>query len=495
MTVRGAYHHEFIRRLEAIPMHGLGLSVDIHSPAVGNLRRSLQERHLLPGYLEVFRTTTMALKNTMKDIGDGFLAYHGEGLWVTQPEVTETRAFQQAFTETVQHLQMLQSAWSNHECATKFLAGHYFGTYLPPLYTRPSAEIVGGNIRQIQSLLDQRCTLANGSTPLALLEMPPLTYFVAGTLSLPSFFRIVCDQSTCGLVLDVGHLWTVFRYSVAHRTQSLAQFVSTFLDEFPMERVVEIHVAGLDLHDSRGSHTSIPSGHPSEAALPPWIDAHGAPIPPVLFEMLDQILSHPRLTNLKGLALEVDTKPVELIVAEFAEFSQRYNSALPRIPMTDGISFGAETSSLPDEQRSAATKQVLKEAYDQYLRVLTGKAEPVGPEWEQSTAYGEELDRYRAGYLPHEILHWGGELEDMFVESCRRLRERGLSLEGFVTFWFRESRPSAESYDFFLLKVERFVEFVREVAPDLRSMVEREAREIRVAYRSVNEPTVSVEVW
>lgn len=494
MTVRGAYHHEFIRRLVAIPTHGLGLSVDIHSPAVGHLRRSLQERHLLPGYLEVFRATTTALKNTMKEAGDGLLAYHGEGLWVTQPEVTETMAFQQAFTETIQHLQVLQSAWLNHECATKFLAGHYFGTYLPPLYTRSSAEIVGENIRQIQSLLDQQCGLPNGNTPLVLLEMPPLTYFVAGTLSLPSFFRIVCDQSSCGLVLDVGHLWTVFRYSWAGRTQTLAQFVHTFLDEFPMERVVEIHVAGLDLHDSSGSTISIPSSHSSEAVFPAWIDAHGAPIPAVLFEMLDQILSHPRLTNLKGLALEVDTKSVELIVEEFAEFSRRYTSVFPRIAMTNKGSFGTEADSLPEGESPTMTRQDVKDAYDHYVRVLTGKAEPVGSEWEESTAYGEELDRYRAEYLPHEILHWGGDLEDMFVESCRRLRERGLSLEGFVSFWFRESRPSAESYDFFLLKVERFVEFVCEVAPDLRSMVEGEAHELRVAYRSVNEPTVPAEV-
>jgi uncharacterized protein len=494
MTVRGGVHHEFIRRLEAIPTHGLGLSVDVHSPAVGSLRRSLRDRHLLPGYLEVFRTTTIALQNAMKDVGDGLLAYHGEGLWVTQPEVTKTRAFQQAFTETVQQLQVLQSAWLNHECATKFLAGHYFGTYLPPLYTRSSADIVSENIRQIQSLLDQRCQLVNGHTPLLLLEMPPLTYFVAGTLSLPSFFRIVCNQSTCGLVLDVGHLWTVFRYSWARRTQSLAQFVSTFLDEFPMERVVEIHVAGLDVHDSSGSSISIPSGHPSEAALPTWIDAHGAPIPSVLFEMLDQILSHPRLINLKGLALEVDTKPVELIIEEFAEFSQRYNSAVPRIPMTNDSSFSTEASSSPEAHSSMTTKQVLKNAYDQYARVLTGKAEPVEAEWKQFSAYAEELDRYRTGYLPHEILHWGGELEDMFVESYRRLRERGVSLEGFVTFWFREPRPSSGPYDFFLLKVERFVEFVCEVAPDLQSMVEREARELRLAYRSVNEPAVPAEV-
>ena len=494
MTSRGWFHHEFLRRLEAIPRHGLGLSVDIHAPALASLRGALQERHLPLGYLEVFRTTSMALKNLKKDLSDELLAYHGEGLWVTQPEVTETRSFHAALKETVEQLSILQSSWLNHECATKVLAGHYFGTYLPPLYTRSSAEIVSENIREIQSFLDQQCALDNGSTPLVLLEMPPLTYFVAGTLSLPSFFRIICEQSSCGLVLDVGHLWTVFRYSRASRSESLVQFVSMFLDEFPMERVVEIHVAGLAIHVSTEPHFSIPAGRTTEDVLPVWIDAHEAPIPPVLFEMLDLILSHPRLISLKGLALEVDTKPVGLIVEEFAEFSRCYASVFNRTSMADKSALTIEAGSFHEGQSSTGTRQDLSHAYDQYVRVLTGKAEPVGPEWKQPSAYEEEVDRYRTGYLTHEILHWGGDLEDMFVESCRRLKETGVSLDGFVIFWFREPRPLSEAYDFFLLKVERFVEFVHEVAPELQSTVDREAGELRLAYQSVNESPVVAKV-
>ncbi|MGE3488108.1 MAG: DUF692 family multinuclear iron-containing protein [Nitrospira sp.] len=490
MTIRGWCHHDFLRRLEAIPRHGLGLSVDIHTPALESLRGALQERHLPLSYLEVFRTTSRALKNMKKGLGDELVAYHGEGLWVTQPDVTETKAFQAALQETVEHLSILQSPWLNHECATKVLAGHYFGTYLPPLYTQSSAEIVSENIRGIQRLLDQHCALENGSTPLLLLEMPPLTYFVAGTLSLPSFFRIVCEQSSCGLVLDVGHLWTVFRYSRASQTQSLVQFVRAFLDEFPMERVVEIHVAGLAIHGSTEPHFSIRAGHTNDDVLPAWIDAHEAPIPSVLFEMLDQILNHPQLISLKGLALEVDTKPIGLIVEEFAEFSRCYASVFNCLPMADKSSLTTEAGLFHEDQTSIRNGQDLSDAYHQYVRVLTGKAEPMGPEWKQPWAYGEELGRYRASYLPHEILHWGGELEDMFVESCRRLKEKEMSLDGFVTFWFREPRPLSEAYDFFLLKVERFVEFVREVAPELQSTVNREASELRLAYRFVNESHV-----
>ncbi|HWF60335.1 MAG TPA: DUF692 family protein [Nitrospira sp.] len=490
MVSSGLYHREFIRRLETIPVHGLGLSVDIHAPDLASLRRSLQERQVPPTYLEVFRTTHMALVSTRKEAGDGLLTYHGEGLWVTQPEMVDSTAFVQEISEAADHLLLLQSAWLNHECATKYLAGYHYGTYLPPLYTPLSAKVVADNTRLIQHLLDQQCRLANGSTPLVLLEMPPLTYFVAGTMSIPRFFRVISEQASCGLVLDVGHLWTVFRYSGAHLDMSLTRFVEEFLNEFPMDRVVEIHVAGLAVHESHRILDSRLKGGRGDDALPAWIDAHAAPIPTVLFEMLDQILCHPQLTSLKGLALEVDTKPVELIVDEFAQFSRNYGSLFSRLSNAEQAVLNFDACSLSEEPRSISDKHTLGVAYDRYARVLAGKTELAGTEWSQDQASIQGLDLYRSVYLPYEILHWGGKVEDMFVESCRRLKARDVSLDGFVVFWFREPRSLSGTYDFFLLKVEQFVEFVREVAPELRGIAEREAKELRCAYRFANEPGV-----
>ena len=490
MASSGPYHREFIRRLGTIPVHGLGLSVDIHAPDLASLRRSLQERQVPPAYLEVFRTTSMALASTRKEVGDSLLTYHGEGLWVTQPEMADSTAFRQEISEAAEQLIILQSAWLNHECATKYLAGYHYGTYLPPLYTLLSANVVADNTRLIQRLLDQQCRLANGSTPLVLLEMPPLTYFVAGTMSIPSFFQVVSEQAPCGLVLDVGHLWTVFRYSDAHRTMSLTRFIEAFLNEFPMDRVVEIHVAGLAIHESHRALASQLRGGMGGDALSAWIDAHAAPIPAVLFEMLDQILCHPQLTSLKGLALEVDTKPVDLIVDEFAEFSRRYRALFRRLSNSEQVVPDCEAHALSEGLMSTSSTQSLTEAYDRYARVVAGTMEPAGAEWSQDTANIQELDLYRSVYLPYEILHWGGKVEDMFVESCRRLRERDVLLDGFVAFWFREPRTLVGTYDFFLLKVDRFVEFVQEVVPELHSIAEREAEDLRRAYRFANEPGV-----
>ena len=132
---------------------------------------------------------------------------------------------------------------------------------------------------------------------------------------MPQYFRLVTERTPCGLVLDIGHLWTVYRYAAAKRPASLEKFIDQFLDAFPMERVIEIHIAGLAMHEADAS---------SQEAHPPWIDAHAAPIPSVLWTILERVLSHPRLWNLRGVALEVDTKPAQLIVEEFGQALTRF---------------------------------------------------------------------------------------------------------------------------------------------------------------------------
>jgi len=93
-------------------------------------------------------------------------------------------------------------------------------------------------------------------------------------------------------------------------------------------------------------------------------------------------------------------------------------------------------------------------------------------------------------YLPYEIRHWGGDLEAMFPKSCRQLSERAVPLSAFVAFWFREPRPLAHAYDFFLLKIERFLEFIHEAEPELDVTAEAEAGELRHAYSQANEPAI-----
>jgi len=475
---------DFQRRLREIPPQGMGLSVDVYSPDLFDLVNKLKERGLEPGYLEVFKATTTALTAVRRAVPDMALAYHGEGLWITQPDVQESPFFQQDVSEMVTQLNSMQSLWLNHECATKQMAGYSFGTYLPPLFTRLSAEVVAANIATVQQAMDRQGHRADGTAPLFLLEMPPLTYFSAGTIPIPQFFRLITALAPCGLVLDIGHLWTVYRYTAACRRISLDRFVQQFLDEFPLERVVEIHVAGLACHESVDEPKT-------GEGLPEWIDAHAAPIPSILFNMLEQVLAHSNLVSLRGVALEVDTKPIAMIVEEYAATVRRFS---PLVQQT--MSRGTDVEQLMGLRlRSASVekpmcqshRQQLRDDYARYAQIISGHAPVTGPEWQDVAAEATGVTRYRTSYMPHEILHWGGDLAEMFPQTCRALVERGICLTEFVTFWFRSPRPLTRSYDFFLLKIERFLEFVTECAPDVRGCVQQECDMLRQAYAQVNE--------
>ena len=474
---------DFQRRLRNIPPLGMGLSVDVYSPNLFELVNELRVRGLQAGYLEVFKATTTALTAVRQAVPDMPLAYHGEGLWITQPDVQASPFFQQDVGETVAQLNSIESLWLNHECAMKQMAGYSFGTYVPPLYTRLSAEVVAENIAMVQQAVDRQGRRADGTSPLFLLEMPPLTYFSAGTIPIPHFFRLITALVPCGLVLDIGHLWTAYRYTAASRRISLGRFVGAFLDEFPLERVVELHVAGLACHESAGERKG-------GEGLPEWIDAHAAPIPSVLFAMLEQVLAHSNLVSLRAVALEVDTKPIEIIVEEYAEavrcFSLFVQQTMARGTVIEPMGLQPCSASV-QEPVCQPDRQQLRDDYMRYAQIISGQAPMTGLEWEEVASEATGVTRYRESYLPHEILHWGGDLEEMFPQTCRALAERGIVLTEFVTFWFRSPRPLTHSYDFFLLKIERFLEFVTECAPNARVCVQQECDMLRLAYAQANE--------
>lgn len=485
---------EFTQRANGLATHGIGLSVDVYSPDLMHLVRSLKQENLQPGYLEVFKATTSAMQWVRRQLPDMKLPYHGEGLWVTQPDFPRSYSGTQGVAEACAQILALRSAWLNHECATKQMAGSSFGTYLPPLYTDLSARMTAQNLAFLQEQVDEHARRHGTDPALVLLEMPPLTYFGCGSLVIPAFFRAVTDRVACGLVLDIGHLWTVYRYTGAWGRQTLEAFAADFLDAFPMERVIEIHVAGLAEFTAQRVEQHLVDAQ----ALPYWIDAHGAPIPEVLFDLLAQVLAHPRLMALKGVALEVDTKPVDRIVAEFRRFSDRFEATVNRVQQAGtahSLQPGADQRTGTQQPLAMAEQAALRDQYQAYVRfVTTGEPLPVSEHLSLLGGSLDDLNRYREIYLPHEVLHWGGELHDMFPRTCSALAAAHLPLERFVSFWFSRPKTDEQDYDFFLLKIDRFVEFVTQECPSATVIVSEEAEEMRTAYRAANEPAESAGV-
>ena len=473
---------QFRQRAALIPKFGLGLSVDVYSPDLWELMNRLDAVSARPAYLEIFRAPVTVLKAVRQSFADVPLAYHGEGLWLTQPEFRRTPLLEQELDDVASELNALGSPWLNHECATKQMGGYSFGTYLPPLYTPESASLVAENIGFLQQRLDRDCRPADAVGPLFLLEMPPLTYFMAGTLNVAEYFRLITDRTPCGLVLDIGHLWTVYRYSAARKRSSLEEFVDRFLDAFPMERIIEIHIAGLAVHESDTS------AHEQDRD-PEWIDAHAADIPDVSWGILEQVVAHPRLRHLRAVALEVDTKPPERIVDEFRRAVTLVWPAIDRAlnvepPVSDSC---LETLDCVGPAFLCELDRSRLEAdYAGYAQIASGQRPPAGSSWAAVAENPSGLQRYIRDYLPHEILRWGGDIPAMFPATCNALAEKGIALEQFVPWWVRRSRPADRPYDFFLLKIDRFLEFVAERAPVLSDLGRSEAATLRAAYEDAN---------
>jgi uncharacterized protein (UPF0276 family) len=162
---------------------------------------------------------------------------------------------------------------------------------LPPILTDESARAVGDSVRALEAATGLR----------VLPENPPGDVFV-GPLHVLDFFARVADRSGGGLLLDCAHL-AIFQRARRHAP-------TTGLDGFPLDRVIELHVAGGVEIDVDG--------------YPLVDDAHGpAPLPDT-WEIVEAVL--PRATNLRAIVFECERNAAADVVAGF----ERLNRLFPR---------------------------------------------------------------------------------------------------------------------------------------------------------------------
>src|SRR6185437_1965520 len=99
MVDRDYIHQDLLDRLREIPAQGIGLSVDVYTPDLLELVIRLRKRGFQQGFLEVFKATRTALPTVRKAMPDIPLAYNGEGLWITQPDMQASPFFTQNVEE------------------------------------------------------------------------------------------------------------------------------------------------------------------------------------------------------------------------------------------------------------------------------------------------------------------------------------------------------------------------------------------------------------
>lgn len=116
-------------------------------------------------------------------------------------------------------------AWSSH--------GEVFLNDLLPLpYTGATLDRVVAHVDETQAALGRRVLLENPATYLR---------FEQSTMAETDFLRSIARRTGCGLLLDLNN---VFVSATNHGFSANA-----YLDDFPLEQVGEIHLAGHDVAD------------------------------------------------------------------------------------------------------------------------------------------------------------------------------------------------------------------------------------------------------
>jgi uncharacterized protein (UPF0276 family) len=132
--------------------------------------------------------------------------------------------------------------FSDHLCYTR-LGGAYLHDLLPLPFSEEAVEHVVPRVREVKERVGRPFLLEN---PSYYARMP------GGTLDEAAFLRHVAEEADCGLLLDVNNVYVNARN---HGDEPRA-----FLDALPLERVVQVHLAG---------HTELPEL---------LIDSHGATV-------------------------------------------------------------------------------------------------------------------------------------------------------------------------------------------------------------------------
>jgi uncharacterized protein (UPF0276 family) len=166
--------------------------------------------------------------------------------------------------------------------------GH--GMLMPPILCRESALETAESIRQIEAESGMTCLPEN---------LPAVIYL--GDLHILDYFALVAEQADCGLLLDCAHL------AIFQQTRKLPPL--TALDGYPLDRVVEMHVAG-------GAYTEVDGYR--------YIEDNHAPEPlAATWEILEYVV--PRAPNLKAIVFECEHNAPEECVAVF----ERLNAIFP----------------------------------------------------------------------------------------------------------------------------------------------------------------------
>lgn len=177
-------------------------------------------------------------------------------------------------------VEFVEPAWfSDHICFTKS-GGIKIGHLAPVPFTDESLKVLVKNISKVKKLI---------KTPFILENITYMMRFPSSEMSEGEFITRLLQETGCGLLLDVTNLYI--------NSKNFGYDWRAFLDDIPIERIVQLHFVGLHKHNNY------------------LIDAHAHKTQDDIWNVFEEVC---RRADVKGAVLERDENfpPFEEILEE-----------------------------------------------------------------------------------------------------------------------------------------------------------------------------------
>jgi uncharacterized protein len=287
----------FLHRVQQLPILGLGISTEYGASASASALDILALRRTYPefaGFLEVGVEVVKGLDATTEHWVELNLptTYHFLDI-----NLDEAEDFDRPWLHAVADIaNRIKPAWLCGDAGLWHFGrrerGHML--LLPPILSTEAAR------GQADGLMRLRQCVGYEVLP----ENPP-GHLYLGDLHILDFYAQVIDAADTGMLLDCAHL-AIYQHLMGHEP-------CTGLDHFPLDRVVELHVAGSVQRDHDG--------------FVYWDDDHTPAVLDDTWRIFDWMA--PRAPNLKAVVFECERNPIPAVLDGF----QRLVSTLDRTVM------------------------------------------------------------------------------------------------------------------------------------------------------------------
>jgi uncharacterized protein (UPF0276 family) len=274
----------FAERVARLPRLGVGISTELGARAAGGLDvvALRRERPELIGFLEIGADLERGVDADARAwVEQGWpTTYH-----FLDANLEERESLSDAWiAATRDAARALGAAWLCGDAGLWHLGprerGH--GVLMPPILCADSAREMAENVRFLRE-----------TSGFEVLPENPPAHLYLGDLHLLDYFARVVADGDCGLLLDVAHL-AIYQRACGHAPLD-------GLDGFPLERVVELHVAGASEFAHAG-RTFVDDDHGPAPLADTWT-------------ILEAVL--PRARSLRALVYECERNAAAEVVPGF----------------------------------------------------------------------------------------------------------------------------------------------------------------------------------